>query len=130
MSIRPGQFETEIQDTILVIRVHKEELKSRDAEHLVELVFDEPGGDCEQILLNFTEVEYINSTVMSAMSRISVAREMRVVGMQDGVARILDTMGLLQFLDRSATEEAAVTSFAADASDAGSTPPEGHAARR
>lgn len=130
MTIRPGQFESEIKDGVLVIRVYKEELKSKDAEHLVELVFDEPGGDCEQIVMNFTEVEYINSTVMSAMSRISVAREMRVVGMQDGVARILDTMGLLQFLDRSATEEAAFEAFAADNSDAGSTPPEGLPARR
>ncbi|MHC5019012.1 MAG: STAS domain-containing protein, partial [Planctomycetota bacterium] len=74
MSIRPGQFETEIKDDVLVVRVYKAELKSKEAEHLVELVFDEPGGDCEQIVMNFTEVEYINSTVMSALSRISVAR--------------------------------------------------------
>ena len=65
MSIRPGQFETDIQDAILFIRVHKEELKSKDAEHLIELVFDEPGGDCEQIVLTLSEVEYINSTESS-----------------------------------------------------------------
>jgi anti-anti-sigma regulatory factor len=93
-------------------------------------VFDEPGGDCEQIVMNFTEVEYINSTVMSALSRISVARELRVVGMQDGVAKILDTMGLLQFLDRSESEAAALEALAAEASDAGKTPPEGHPVRR
>lgn len=126
MSIRPGQFETEIHEGILVLRIHKAELKSRDAEHLIDLVFDEPGGDCEQIILNLTDVEYINSTVMSAMSRISVARDLRVVGMQDGVTRILDTMGLLQFLDRSADEAAARDSLT---SDPGSTPPGGQPAR-
>jgi len=130
MSIRPGEFESQIQDQILLIRVHKEELKSMDAEHLVELVFDEPGGDCERIVLNFSEVEYINSTVMSALSRISVARDLRVVGMQDGVARILDTMGLLQFLDRSDDEASAIEALKAGPSEPGSTPPEGHAARR
>ncbi len=127
MSIRPGQFETEIQDGVLMLRVHKEELKSKDAEHLVELVFDEPGGECEQIVLNLSDVEYINSTVMSALSRISVARDLRVVAMQEGVARILDTMGLLQFLDRCDDEATALESLAADA---GNTPPRGPAGRR
>ena len=126
MARRPGDFETSIQDGILLVRVHKGELKSGEAEHLIEVVFDEEGGDCEQILLNLTEVEYINSTVMSALSRISVARDLRVVGMQPGVERILDTMGLLQFLDRSSSEDEARQSFAAEAS--GKTPPGGSAA--
>jgi anti-anti-sigma factor len=127
MAVRPGEFETHIQDGIVRIRIHKAELKSAEAEHLVEAVFDGAGGDCERVLLNFAEVEYINSTVMSALSRISVARDLRVVGMQSGVERILDTMGLLQFLDRCPTEEAALQAFAHEAG--GATPPGGHAQR-
>lgn len=114
MAIRPGEFETSVQDGILRIRVHKAELKSAEAEYLVEVVFDEQGVDCDRVLVNFAEVEYINSTVMSALSRISVARDLRVVAVQPGVERILDTMGLLQFLDRCPTEEAALEAFAKD----------------
>jgi hypothetical protein len=39
-------------------------------------------------------------------------------------------MGLLQFLDRSESEAAALEALAAEASDAGKTPPEGHPVRR
>ena len=115
MAVRPGEIESVVKDGILVIRVHKLELKSAEAERLIEVVFDEQGSDCEQILFNFEEVEYINSTVMSAISRVSVARDLRVVGLQYGVERILDTMGLLQFLDRSETEEEALRAFAHEA---------------
>lgn len=114
MAVRPGEFETEVRDGILRIRVHKAELKAAEAEYLVEVVFDELGGDCDRVLLNLAEVEYVNSTVMSALSRVSVARDLRVVAMQPSVERILDTMGLLQFLDRCPTEEAALEEFAKD----------------
>lgn len=112
MPTRPNEVETRVEHGVLVVRFHKAELKSADAERLIEVVFDEAPGDADRVVLNFSEVEYINSTVMSALSRVSVARELRIVGMQATVEKILDTMGLLQFLDRSPDEATAVRELA------------------
>ncbi len=106
---RRESFESQVTDGVLVVRSLVSEMKAPEAERLIELVFDEFEGD--EVVLNLTPVGYINSTVMSALSRVAVAKNLRVVGLQAPVQGILDTMGLLQFLDMAPSEEDAIKSL-------------------
>ncbi|GEM_PF-2792548 len=105
-------IEHRYENDVLVIGFHKEELKLQDAERIIEIVFDvEESWDIDQVVLDMTDVTYTNSTVISAVGRIADAKDMRVVNMHPKVQAIMDTMGLLPFLEQSPSVEAALKSF-------------------
>jgi anti-anti-sigma factor len=99
-------------EDILILRFNKEELKLEDAEQIIEVVFDiEDSWDIDNVVLIMTGVTYTNSTVISAIGRIADAKDLRVVDMHPKVQAIMDTMGLLPFLELAPSLEAAVESF-------------------
>ncbi|MHC5036799.1 MAG: STAS domain-containing protein [Planctomycetota bacterium] len=97
---------------ILIVTFTKEELKLQDAERIIEIVFDlEDSWDIENVILVMEGVTYTNSTVISAIGRIADAKDLRVISMHPKVQAIMDTMGLLPFLEEAPSVEAAIESF-------------------
>ena len=75
-------------------------------------MFDvEESWDIENVILVMTGVTYTNSTVISAIGRIADAKDLRIVDMHPKVLSIMDTMGLLSFLELAPTLEEAIGSF-------------------
>jgi anti-anti-sigma factor len=102
----------EYKDEILIVRFSKDELKIQDAERIIEIVFDlEESWDIENVILIMTGVTYTNSTVISAVGRIADAKDLRIVDMHPKVVNIMDTMGILSFLELAPTLEEAIGSF-------------------
>ncbi|MHC4601440.1 MAG: STAS domain-containing protein [Planctomycetota bacterium] len=102
----------EYKDEILIVRFDKDELKIQDAERIIEIVFDlEESWDVENVILVMTGVTYTNSTVISAVGRIADAKDLRIVDMHPKVQNIMETMGLLSFLELAPTLEDAIGSF-------------------
>ena len=102
----------EYKDEILFIRFSKDELKIQDAERIIEIAFDlEESWDIEKVILMMTGVTYTNSTVISAIGRLADAKDLRIVDMHPKVVNIMETMGLLSFLELSPSLEEAVGSF-------------------
>ena len=100
------------KDDVLVIRFSKEELKLQDAERIIEIVFDlEESWDIDKVMLLMTGVTYTNSTVISAIGRLADAKDLRIVDMHPKVQGIMDTMGLLPFLELFPDPESAWASF-------------------
>ena len=99
-------------EDILLLRFHKEELKLEDAERIIEIVFDlEDSWDIDNVILIMTGVTYVNSTVISAVSRIADAKDLRIVDMHAKVKDVMETMGILSFLELAPTLEAAIESL-------------------
>jgi len=99
-------------EDILLLRFHKEELKLEDAERIIEIVFDlEDSWDIDNVILVMTGVTYVNSTVISAVSRIADAKDFRIVDMHPKVKDVMETMGILAFLELAPTLEAAIESL-------------------
>lgn len=102
----------EIKDDTLIIRFSKEDLKLPDAERIIEIVFDdEDAWDIDQVVLIMSGVQYVNSTVISAVGRLADAKDLRIVDMQPKVQAIMETMGLLSFLELVDDLDDAMKSF-------------------
>ncbi|MCU0723891.1 MAG: hypothetical protein MUC63_09810 [Planctomycetes bacterium] len=107
-----ADIEHEYRDDVLVISFGKEELKLQDAERIIEIVFDlETSWSIQKIVLDMNGVTYTNSTVISAIGRLADAKDLRVVNLHAKVQAILDTMGLLPFLEFAPDVDAAIASF-------------------
>lgn len=97
---------------VLFLSFEKEELKLEDAERMVEIVFDlEEHWDVDKIVFEMEKVAYVNSSVISAISRIADAKDLKIVRMSEKVSSIMDTMGLLAFLDLFDSTEEAMKDF-------------------
>lgn len=105
-------IEHRYQNDVLIIRFNQDELKLQDAERVIEIVFDlEESWDIDNVILDMEKVTYTNSTVISAVGRIADAKDLRIVNMHPKVNAIMDTMGLLPFLELSPDLETALKSF-------------------
>jgi len=97
---------------ILFLSFEKEDLKLEDAEQMVEIVFDhEDHWEVEKIVFEMGKVEYMNSTAISAISRIADAKDLKIVQMTPKVGAIMDTMGILPFLEIFESTEEALKDF-------------------
>jgi len=97
---------------ILGVSFNKDELKLEHAERIVEIVFDlEEHWDVDKIVFEMSKVEYVNSSFISAIGRIADAKELKIVSMTRKVANIMETMGLLSFLDIFESTEDALKDF-------------------
>jgi anti-anti-sigma regulatory factor len=97
---------------ILFLSFEKEELKLEDAEKMVEIVFDlEENWEVDRIVMEFAKVDYVNSSMISAISRIADAKDLKIVQMTEKVKAIMDTMGILPFLDVFDNTEDALKDF-------------------
>jgi len=105
-------IEHEYRDEVLLIRFAKEELKLQDAERIIEIVFDlEESWSIQKVILDMAGVTYTNSTVISAIGRLADAKDLRIVSMHAKVQAIMDTMGLLPFLEFSPSVDEALAGF-------------------
>src|SRR5574341_683484 len=105
-------FGCRVVEGILVVRAQVNSLKGSEAMRLLEIVFDE--YSCDQIVVNLSGVRQIESAMIGALTRIAGAKEVRVVGLPDHSTKVLATMGLLNILDRSPTEDEAIKAFRAE----------------
>ncbi len=97
---------------VLFVGFEKEELKLEDAERIVEIVFDiEAHLDVEKVVFEMGKVTYVNSSMISAIGRIADAKDLKIVKMTEKVAKIMDTMGLISFLDLYDSVEDALRDF-------------------
>ncbi|MCI0340505.1 MAG: STAS domain-containing protein [Planctomycetales bacterium] len=109
MGAEPAAFDFRIVEGVLVIRARVNALRGPEAMRLLEIAFDEYEG--EKVVVNLSGVRQIESAMIGALTRIGGAKEVRVVGLPDHSTKVLATMGLLNILDRSPTEEEALKAF-------------------
>ena len=91
------------------MRARGKKLGPMEAEALVDVVFDDDAH--QQIVIDLTGVDWINSATMSVLWRVSQARELRLVGLSADVEKLLVTMGILQMLDCDPTLDAALAAL-------------------
>ena len=99
-------------DGIVHVRVHHREVKKPEAQELVEAVFTRTKDRTDRVLLDLSETAYVNSSGLSAITKIAVERNCRVVLTAEDVLKVMDLMGFLALLRICATEDEALRSFA------------------
>jgi anti-anti-sigma regulatory factor len=96
---------------LLVVRVHYREVKRPEAQELVAGVFERTDAKDDRVLVDLTNTAYVNSSGLSAITKIAVERNCRLLLTADDVIKVMDLMGFLPLLTICATEEEARRSF-------------------
>jgi stage II sporulation protein AA (anti-sigma F factor antagonist) len=81
------------------------------AQDLVDLVFDENPEGPKDIILDLTDVNYINSSGISVVIRLNIERSLRLVNPSPMVREILELTGVLPFVPLYTTMDEAVASL-------------------
>jgi anti-anti-sigma regulatory factor/type II secretory pathway pseudopilin PulG len=101
----------EEENGILKVIVHFREVKRPEAQELVGGVFDRTSDKTDRIMVDLSEVAYVNSSGLSAITKIAVERDCRLVLTAEDVIKVMDLMGFLPLLTICATQEEALRSF-------------------
>jgi anti-anti-sigma factor len=81
------------------------------AQDIVDLVFEEMDEGPQDIVLDLTDVNYINSSGISVVIRLNLERNLRLVNPTPMVSDILQLTGVLPFVPKFSTIDEAIASF-------------------
>ena len=105
-------IEYEMHGDVLHVRIGGPDFVMEQAQDVVELVFEELDEEPpEDIILDLTGVNYINSSGISVVIRLNLERNLRLVNPSSMVTDILELTGILPFVPRFETVEEAIASF-------------------
>ncbi len=101
-----GTIEYGTEGGALVLRVPGKDFVLEPSRELVRVVFEEGASLPRHVVLDLSNVRYINSSGISVVIRLNLERRLVVAGVTPGVAEILDIAGVLSSL-RLAPDSAA-----------------------
>ena len=90
-----------------MLRVEGNELVLEHAREFVRIVFEGPESLPRAIIVDLSEVGYINSSGISVLIRLNVERQMAIAGLTVKSRDILDLAGVLPFLTLASDVEEA-----------------------
>jgi anti-anti-sigma regulatory factor len=96
---------------ILRVTVGYEEMKRPEAQELIDQVFEATEEKSDRILLDFSTTSYINSSGMSAITKIAVERDCQIVLTNKDILKVIDLMGFLPLLNINETLDEALAAF-------------------
>lgn len=99
------------QDGVLVIEVGYLEVKRPEAQEMIDAVFSRTGDKNDRILLDFSRSKYINSSGMSAITKVAVERNCQIVLTNRDILKVIDLMGFLPLLNINESFEEAFKAF-------------------
>ena len=98
---------------VLVVRVRAKEFKLAEARRYAELVFDRLRGRIGALVVDLSEVTYMNSSGVSVLARSGAEFRFKIAGISEHVRNVLDVMGLLTVIDVHADVPSAMAALAA-----------------
>ncbi len=107
-----GGLEVEKKEGILRVKVNYREVKKPEAQEMVDAIFSQTRAKEDRVLLDLANTSYVNSSGLSAITKIALERDCRIVLTTDDVIKVMDLMGFLPLLQICATEAEALRAFA------------------
>jgi anti-anti-sigma regulatory factor len=97
---------------ILVVEIQYDDMKRPEAQELIDLIFGITEEKSDRVLLDCSKAAYINSSGMSAVTKIAVERNCQIVLTSPDILKIIDLMGFLPLLNINESYEEAMSAFA------------------
>lgn len=95
-------FSREITGGVLVLRPAHAKLRDPDADALIDLVFD--GGPMgRKIVIDLEPVDYVSTSVLSALTRVATEHRVRLVSVSGALERLFRVLGVAQYFHRCAS---------------------------
>ncbi|MCI0342798.1 MAG: STAS domain-containing protein [Planctomycetales bacterium] len=107
-----GGLDVEKREGILRVKVSYREVKKPEAQEMVDAIFSQTRTKEDRVLLDLSNTSYVNSSGLSAITKIALERDCRIVLTTDDVIKVMDLMGFLPLLQICATEAEALRAFA------------------
>jgi anti-anti-sigma factor len=98
MSQKSKTVHTRREKDVLLIQLGGREFVHEQSQTIADLVFSGSGPPVEKIVLDLTDVIYINSAGISVIIRMNLEKKLRLVGVSRAVRDILDLTGILPFI--------------------------------
>jgi len=101
----------EITEGIVILRFRSDRFTLSEAEEMRDILYDKLQAVVRNVILNLNGVEYIDSTAISLIVRISNEMGLRIVNVSDAVSGILKKMRIYDLLFILPSEYEARRSF-------------------
>jgi len=96
---------------ILVVEIQYDDMKRPEAQELIDLIFGITEEKSDRVLLDCSKAAYINSSGMSAVTKIAVERNCQIVLSSPDILKIIDLMGFLPLLNINESYDEAMSAF-------------------
>jgi anti-anti-sigma factor len=97
-----------VTDNVLQITIKANEFKGREADEYIELVFQKMSGHFKGVIVDLSQVTYVNSTGISVLARTASEFNLRIVNPSENVKNVMNLMGLLPILGVCSTVDEAL----------------------
>ncbi len=109
-SVTSTNVAAELSGGRLVIRFHSKKVTLVESEQLIRIAF-ETHQDVARVLVDLKGVEYLGSSAVSALVRLAIERQLRLVQVNERIVKTLQAMGLISYFEIHPTMTDAMKDF-------------------
>ena len=109
-------FDCEELQGVMVLRASRAKLRDLDGDELIALAFDGPCG--RKIVLGLEGVDYVSTTVLSALTRVATEHRLRIAHVSGELDHLFGILGVRSFFHRCDSVEDALRDLSVESGPA------------